>query len=205
MQHFLLSKQARALSVKRITRLSEEGAFAEFVKVRFSDNGGEPYCLRCGSQKPYFISTRRKWKCSEPACGRQFSPTTDTPFASRKLSYQDILHAVALFAKMPKGLSAILLSHLVEMEYKTAFVMLHKIRERVGIEQHRHEIRGTVEVDGGYNGGYVRPFNNRGQRVDRRKFRYSEQRQCVTIMRERWGRSRAFICSEEEAAKLVPH
>lgn len=201
-QHFHLSKQARALSVKRITRLSDEEAFAEFVAVRFADSDGQALCPRCG-HKPYFISTRRKWKCASKSCGFHFSATTDTPFASRKLSYRDILIALALFAKAPKGLSAIRLSHELEVWYKTAFVLLHKLREVVGIKQHRHTLRGIVEIDGGYNGGYVRPHNNQGMRNDRRSTRYSEKRQCVTIMRERWGRSRAFVCSESEAAALA--
>lgn len=203
-QHYLLSKQARALSVKRIVRLSDEEAFAEYVAVRFADTGGEPACIWCGSKKLYFISTRKKWKCADPDCGCHFSPTTGTPFASRKLPYRDILVAIALFAKAPKGVSAIRLSHELEVWYKTAFVLLHKIREAVGIEQHRHQLRGVVEIDGGYNGGHVRPYNNRSKRIDRRSTRYSEKRQCVTIMRERGGRSRAFIMSESDAAKIVP-
>jgi len=174
------------------------------VALRFVHNGGKPFCERCNSQDLYFISTRRKWKCANKGCQRHFSPTTDTPFASRKLSYRDILIAIALFAKEPKGLPAIRLSHQLEVGYKTAFVLLHKIREQVGIEQHRHKLRGIVEIDGGYNGGYVRPFNNQGDRIDRRATRYSEKRKCVCIMRERGGRSRAFICSETEAARLAP-
>ena len=189
--------------MKRIIRLSDEEAFAEYVALRFVDNGGKPMCDRCKAQDPYFISTRRKWKCSNKACQRQFSATTDTPFASRKLSYRDILTAMALFAKEPKGLNAIRLSHQLEVWYKTAFVLLQKIREAVGVEQHRHKLRGIVEIDGGYNGGYVRPYNNQADRIDRRKTRYSEKRQCVCIMRERWGRSRAFVCSEAEAAVIA--
>jgi transposase-like protein len=203
-QHFLLSKQARALSVKRIVRLSDEEAFAEYVAVRFADNAGKPKCVRCGGEELYFISTRRKWKCADSKCQRQFSATTGTPFASRKLSYRDILISVALFAKAPKGLSAIRLSHELEVWYKTAFVLLHKIREAVGIHQHCRTLRGIVEVDGGYNGGYVRPRNKHIERIDRRRLRYSDRRQCVVIMRERWGHSRAFVCSEAEAARLVP-
>lgn len=190
--------------MKRIVRLSDEEAFAEFVAIRFADTGGTPTCIYCGCDKLYFISTRRKWKCSNKACQRHFSPTSDTPFASRKLPYQDILVAMALFAKEPKGLPAIRLSHQLEREYKTAFVLLHKMREQVGIEQHRHQLSGVVEIDGGYNGGHVRLRNNQGDRWDRRSTRYSAKRQCVCIMRERWGRSRAFVCSEAEAAHLAP-
>ena len=138
------------MSVKRITRLSDDDAFAEYLALRFADNDGKPICDRCGSGNPYLISTRRKWKCSNKACQRHFSATTDTPFASRKLGYRDILIAIALFAKAPKGVSAIRLSHELEVSYKTAFVMLHKIREAVGVEQHRHVLSGSLEIDGAY-------------------------------------------------------
>lgn len=59
-QHFLLSKEARDLGIKQITRLTEEQAFALYVTVRFAHNGGKPQCVRCGAQNPYFIKTRRK-------------------------------------------------------------------------------------------------------------------------------------------------
>ena len=199
-----MSKEARNLGLKRVMRLTEEEAFAEYVALRFVDNGGEPHCIRCGAQKPYFIPSRRKWKCSAKECQRQFSATSDTPFASRKLSYSDILIAIALFAIEPKGLSAVRLSQKLEVWYKTAFVLLHKIREQLGIEQHKHRLHGTVEVDGGYNGGYERPANENSDRFDRRSTRYSAKRKCVVVMRERRGRTRTFICSEAEAARLIP-
>lgn len=190
--------------MKRITRLSDEEAFAEFVALRFADKGGKPHCYYCDKPDPYFIKTRRKWKCSHKGCERHFSATTGTPLASRKLAFRDLLIFIALFAKAPKGLSAIRLSHELEVWYKTAFVLLHKTREALGIEQHRHTLRGIVEIDGGYNGGHVRLRNNQADRIDRRSTRYSDKRQCVVIMRERGGRSRAFVCSESEAAHIAP-
>ena len=183
--------------------MTEEEAFAEYIAIRFSHRGGDPHCIYCGCTKVYFISSRRKWKCGERGCRRHFSATTQTPFASRKLPFRDILLAMALFAKEPKGLNAIRLSHQLEVWYKTAFVLLHKIREAVGLEQHRHKLSGVVEIDGGYNGGYIRPHNNQGLRIDRRRTRYSEKRQCVVVMLERWGRSRAFVCSESEGAEIA--
>lgn len=109
-----------------------------------------------------------------------------------------------MFAVEPKGLSAQRVSQRLEVWYKTAFVLLHKMREQLGVEQHRHTLRGTVEIDGGYNGGYIRPHNEQAERIDRRRFRYSENRKAVSVMRERSGRTRTFICSEAEAARLIP-
>ena len=201
----ILSKQARSLSKKRIHRLTDDEAFAEFCAVRFAENGGEPFCPWCGHKEVYSISTRKKWRCKSKACQRDFSATPQTVFASRKLEFRDLLLLIAHQSKVAKNINAIQMSAELEVEYKTAFVWCHKIREAIGAEQHRHDLRGDVEIDGAYYGGHVRPKNEQTLRVDRRKKTYqSDKRQCVVIMRERHGKSRAFVCSEAEGARLVP-
>lgn len=202
---FLLSKQARTLSTKRIHRLSDDAAFAEFVAIRFAENDGEPFCPWCGHKEVYAITTRRTWKCASKCCRRNFSATSRTIFAGRKLHYRDLLLLVAHFVNSAKGLSAIRMSQELEVTYKTAFVWTHKIREAITTNQHSGKLRGKVEIDGGYFGGHVRPRNNFPKRVDRRRLLHrSGKRQCVVIMRERHGRSRAFVCSENEAASMMP-
>ncbi|MEP7221904.1 MAG: IS1595 family transposase [Novosphingobium sp.] len=204
-QHFLLSAQARALSTKRIHRLTDDEAFAEFVAVRFEENGGDPYCPWCGHKHVYAITSRRTWKCANKACRRNFSATSRTIFASRKLHYRDLLLLIAHFVNAAKGLSAVRMSQELEVTYKTAFVWKHKLREAVTTKQHTGKLRGQVEIDGAYFGGHVRPRNKAPKRVDRRRLIHkSSKRQCVVIMRERNGRSRAFVCSESEAANRVP-
>lgn len=203
-QHFLLSAQARALSTKRIHRLTDDEAFAEFVVIRFAENGGDPYCPWCGHKEVYAISTRRTWKCASKTCRRNFSATSRTIFASRKRPFRDLLLLVAHFVNAAKGLSAIRMSQELEVTYKTAFVWVHKLREAITTHQHTGTLRGKVEIDGAYFGGHIRPHNNRPLRQDRRRVSHREsKRQCVTIFRERNGRSRAFAMGEHEAAKIV--
>ena len=100
-QHFLLSADARTLKLKTIYRMSDMEAFEAFTKIRFSDNNGEPFCPECGCCEPYFISTRRKWKCR--ACGKNFSATSCTIFASRKMEFVDLLAAICIFVNCAKG------------------------------------------------------------------------------------------------------
>ncbi|MBP6362341.1 MAG: IS1595 family transposase [Novosphingobium sp.] len=203
-QHFLLSAQARALSTKRIHRLSDDAAFAEFVAIRFAENDGEPFCPWCGHKEVYTISTRRTWKCASKVCRRNFSATSRTIFASRKLPYRELLLLAAHFVNAAKGLSAIRMSQELEVTYKTAFVWKHKLREAITTSQHSGTLRGKVEIDGAYFGGHIRPRNNRPLRQDRRRItRRASKRQCVTIFRERNGRSRAFAMDEHEAARIV--
>jgi hypothetical protein len=92
------------------------------------------------------------------------------------------------------------------VEAKTAFVLLQKLREVMGKVQHADQLSGKVEIDGAYFGGYVKPSTRKENRRDRRKLaNQTGKRKCVTIMRERKGRSRPFICSEVEGAGMVPY
>jgi len=173
--------------------------------VRFAENGGEPFCPWCGHKEVYTITTRKTWKCAAKACRRNFSATSRTIFASRKLAFRDLLLLAAYFVNSAKNLSAIRMSQQLEVTYKTAFVWKHKLREALTTNQHVGTLRGAVEIDGAYFGGHVRPRNSFAKRVDRRRLPHrSAKRQCVVIMRERGGRSRAFVCSEREGAILVP-
>jgi hypothetical protein len=184
--------------------MSEEEAFSCFVAIRFSENGGKPFCPWCGHREVYSIPTRMKWKCASRCCRRQFSATSQTIFASRKLPFGDLLLLMAHFVNELKGLTAIRLTQQLEIHYKSAFVRLHKLREVLETHQQANDLRGKVEIDGAYFGGHARPKNNRPSRVDRRRLRHrTGKRQCVVIMRERFGRSRPFIMSESEAAAIA--
>lgn len=121
------------------------------------------------------------------------------------MPYKDLLLAIAYFVNEPKGLSAIRLSHLIEVSYKTAFVMAHKLREVLTDHQQSITLNGEVEVDGGYFGGYIKPGNHHPSRRGRKRLnRDREKQKCVVITRERFGRSRAMVCSEIEGANRLP-
>jgi transposase-like protein len=126
-QHFLLSAAARTLSLSAVARMSDEEALAKFIEVRWSDNGGQPYCPHCGCLDVYSFRCRPIWRCKE--CRRQFSTTSGTLFHSRKLPHRDYLLAVAIFANGAKGHSALQLGRDLNCQYKTAFVLAHKLRE----------------------------------------------------------------------------
>ena len=59
----------------------------------------------------------------------------------------------------------------------------------------------TVEVDGGYFGGYVKPANHRENRRDRRlAINQNGKRRVVVVMRERGGRTLPAVFRSESAA-----
>lgn len=198
-QHFLLSTKARTLSLAKVLRLSDTEAYDAFKAIRFADNGGEPFCPKCQSQNLYDLPRRKMWRCKKCPC--QFSVTSGTIFASRKLSIRDILAAIAIFANGAKGMSALQLSRDLDVQYKTAFVMAHKLREAMAAEDKDAKVSGKVEIDGMYAGGYVKPANYKEHRLDRRLLaNQSGKRQSVIVARERDGKTVTFVAKSEAAA-----
>lgn len=201
-QHFLLSAAARTLSLKEIYAAGEDAAYATFRKLRWPETDGEAICPRCGCFDTYTIATRRKFRCK--GCGHQFSVTSGTIFASRKLSFVDLLAAICIFVTNAKGMSAVQFSRTMDVQYKTAWVMAHKLREALAREVSGAELDGEVEIDGAYFGGVVRPENRKADRKDRRlKENRSDRRRVVIALREREGRTVTFIGKEE--AEGVKH
>ena len=114
--------------------------------------------------------------------------TTDTIFASRKLPLRDILAAIAIFVNGAKGHNALQLSRDLDVQYKTAFVLSHKIREALNGTEKNETLKGEVEVDGAYFGGYIKPANLKEHRLDRRtRYVQNGKREVVVAMRQRGG------------------
>src|ERR1700724_3832671 len=165
-QHFLLSPAARSLSLAKVARMSDEEAHDAFRLIRWADTKGEPVFPRCQCNATYKYETRKLWKCK--ACSHQFSVTSGTIFASRKLPIGTYLLAIAIFVNGAKGHSALQLSRDLDCHYKTAFVLSHKIREALADEKKDETVSGEVEIDGAFFGGYVNPANCTENRRDRR-------------------------------------
>lgn len=197
-QHFLLSPLAKTLSLAKVMRMTDEEARASFRKIRWAETNGEPICPECGSCNSYDLKTRPVYKCRD--CYKQFSITSGCIFASRKLAVRDILAAIAVFINGAKGYSALQLSRDLAIDYKTAFVLLHKVREAIGMAREAGALSGDVEVDGAYFGGYVKPANERKDRKDRRlAHNQSGKRQVVIVARQRDGATLTHVASNEAA------
>ena len=203
-QHFRLSAMSRTLSLKGVYKAGEEVAYRTFRKMRWPDTNGNAVCPRCECEETYDLSTRRKFKCK--ACYHEFSVTSGTIFASRKMDYTDLLAAILIVVNGAKGLSAVQLSRDLDCQYKTAFVLGHKLREAIAAEVHTgEELDGEVEIDGAYFGGHIRPHNMKEKRVDRRLAKHQTgTRRVVVALRERLGRTVPFVrMVESDGVKLA--
>ena len=181
-QHYLLSAEARTLSLMQIMRLSDDEAFEMFKAARWE--GGEPVCPQCGGIEHYWLKTRKQWRCKHKECNHSFSVTSGTLFANAKMPLRVYLAAIALYSNCAKGMSALQMSRDLDVQYKTAFVLMHKMRESLG--EPPQQLEGEVEIDGAYFNGHVRPQNERRNRVDRRlKKNQDPDKRVIMVARQR--------------------
>jgi transposase-like protein len=202
-QHFLLSRQAKTLNLASVFKMTDAEVEATFCQVRWPATNGAPVCATCGGLDAY--DCRRpngapRFRCR--ACAKDFSITSGTLFASHKMPLRAYLLAVAIFANEVKGKSALALSRDLGTSYKTSFVLAHKMREAMAQDMRGRVVGGegkTVEIDGAYFGGYVKPANRKEDRIDRRlSENQSGKRKVAIIVRERGGKSVAAVFASEK-------
>src|SRR5260370_30953530 len=103
------------------------------------------------------------------------------------------LLAIAILCNEVKGKSMLAMARDLGVQYKTSFVLAHKIREAMASEVRQTSIGGEgkrAEIDGGDFGGYVKPANRRENRPDRRLRQYQAgKRKVVVRIRERHRRT----------------
>ncbi|HEV2561556.1 MAG TPA: IS1595 family transposase [Rhizomicrobium sp.] len=217
-QSFLRSKAAHTLDIFELASLDEQQSYERFKVWRYADNSGRPYCPDCGVDA---INTFQRWngdrtiartifKCKE--CDKQFTATSGTIFAYRKMSFRKILMAVALFIQFPKGTAALQIHSLVQCDYRVALVLTHKLREAMirDMDSDTRPFEGEVEADTCWIGGHIRPKNLREEKdelkpekIKKHPWAYlylGPKKKSVTVLLERGlhGRVRTHVADLEK-------
>lgn len=220
-QHYLLSSKSKNLNLKQIFRLSEDEAFQLLKTNRWGNSNDitDVVCPHCGIRhNAYFLQSRKRWCCKH--CQRHFYITTNTAFAFHKLSFVDILVATLLFANEVKGISAITMSRHLSINYKTAFVLCHKLREALFKTRDLTPLQGEIHEDGAWINFKLRPTNfaknahKQKQKADKkgRKFpKFRPTKRCIISLNQRasndenlWGSNRTIVAMDyTENAKTV--
>lgn len=158
-QHFLASKEFRNLSVYQVSQMTDDQVREFFQVARWGclEKQGCPACGVLDSHK--FRKHRNQWRCK--VCEHEFSVTSGTVFADRKIPLKKILLAICFFMGCANYISAIELANHISVQPKTAFVLLGKLKEVVLRAMDRTPMEGVVEIDGGYFGGKPRRLNFR--------------------------------------------
>lgn len=111
---------------------------------------GNVCCPHCGNDKVY--TTDRGYKCADKTCHKKFSVTVGTVFEGSKIKLSLWFAAVYLATAHKKGISSLQLSRDLGVTQKTAWFMLHRIREMLNINA-PELLSGTTQVDETFIGG----------------------------------------------------
>lgn len=149
--------------------LTDEAAAQQaFADLRWPN--GNVTCPLCeGGKKVYEVAyksangkptVRKQWKCG--ACRKKFSVTSGSIFEGSHIPVGKWVYAVYMMCTHKKGVSALQISRELKITHKSAWFMLHRVREAMLQEPlagmlGNHD--GFVELDETYVGGKKR--NNR--------------------------------------------
>ena len=131
---------------------SEESAFAHLERIVWNDGS---VCVHCGGvdritkvkANPAKRIREGLWRCGD--CKKQFTVKVGTVFEHMRLPLHKAMQAVYLMTSSKKGISAHQLHRILEITYKSAWFLSHRIREAMasGDLSAFGQGGGIVEVD----------------------------------------------------------
>jgi transposase-like protein len=195
---------------------NEDSAYKLVESMRWA-NG--PVCPHCGDEgRAYFLkarnghrktstgrdSYRRLWKCA--ACRRQFSVLVGTIFEGSKVPLSKWLLAIYLMNASKNGVAAYELHRTLGVTNKTAWFMLHRIREAMKAGPVADMLRGTIVADETFIGGKLGNKHRQGKtpgRVGQRGQANAKGKiPVLSLINEQTGEVRSRIIPDVTGATL---
>jgi transposase-like protein len=178
----------------------EEAAFAHLERIIWGD---APVCPHCGGldriTKVKANPAKRirvgLWRCGD--CKKQFTVKVGTVFEHMRLPLHKALQAVYLITSSKKGISAHQLHRTLEITYKSAWFLMHRIREAMR--------DGDLSPFGG-NGGVVEAdetFIGRLKGVPKKRAFHHKMKVLALVDRDS-GKARTMVVDDVKAATLMP-
>jgi len=127
----------------------EKTCIKYYEKLRWN---GKPVCPHCSGENPY--KTNRGYKCSNNECYKKFTVKVGTIFENSKIPFRIWFAAIYLCTAHKKGISSVQLSIDLNITQKTAWFVLHRVREM--LKAQAPQMLGEnnmVEADETYIGG----------------------------------------------------
>jgi len=127
---------------------TEEDCLAYLKKMKWP-NGF--ICPCCGNEQNYEISRRRLYECTD--CKKQTSVMAGTLFHGSHISLIKWFWAIYFLGSDKGSISALRLSKLIEVNWRTARLILRKLRVAMGHRDSLYQLSGTIELDDALVGG----------------------------------------------------
>jgi transposase-like protein len=170
-----------------------------------------PVCSHCGTVNHAYKTKRPGYyRCAEKECRKDFTVTTGTVMERSHIALNKWLMGFYLMSSSKKGVSAHQLHRALNLDYKSAWFMCHRIREAMR-ETNMGPLGGEggiVEADETYYGKTEEPRINpaRKGRPYKTGSRGPRDKRPIVALVERHGKMRAFhVASADKntVAKIV--
>ena len=143
-----MAKQAKINLIEFQNRFnSEEVCRQHLFQMRWPEGFR---CPKCGYNHYYEIKTRHLYECTN--CHYQASVIVGTALEKTRTDLVIWFWTIYLVAHDKSGHSATSLSEELGISYKTAWLMLHKIRKAMGDRDSKYMLSGIVELDDAFFG-----------------------------------------------------
>ena len=139
----------------------QESCIDHLERIRWR---GTPVCPKCGSitvkrKKEYGEGRVGRWNCHD--CKASFKVTHGTLFHGTKIPLQKWFLAISLILNAKKGMSSYQLQRDLDLNQKTAWYILTRIRTEMADKTNSILLQGVIEADETYIGGKPRKPNKR--------------------------------------------
>lgn len=170
---------------------------AWYEKQRWGDT---VICPHCKHDKVY--RTTRGYKCANKACLKKFSVTVGTIFENSKIGLRTWFAATFLISTSKKGISSIQLSTQLGTTQKTAWFILHRLREMLKDKTAAAPLNGMVEADETYVGGKNKNRHKDKKAINSQGRSLTGKTAAVVGLLERNGKVLTFVTDDTEAETL---
>jgi hypothetical protein len=141
-------------------------------------------CPRCSCEHGYELTTRDVYECSQ--CHKQTSVTADTLFHGSRISLTKWFWAIYFLGSDKGSISALRLCKLIEANWRTARLILSKLRTAMGHRDSLYRLTGVIEIDDAFVGGKRKGKRGRG----------AEGKMPVLVAVESKGKRAGFIAMQ---------
>lgn len=167
-----------------ITKMPDEKSCRDYlVQQRWN---GSPVCPYCGHGRAYVIEGGKRYKCASNACYKKFSVTVGTIFEASNVPLNKWFMAIYLCTAHKKGISSYQLGKNIGVCQKTAWFMLHRIRELMRPKTFI-SLGNTVEADVTFIGGKIGNKSNKERKRYIETKNWMENKTSVLGITERGG------------------